>query len=222
MDFSVFFNPEDFEKLTDQYNNNKRNLKNLYREYFQKSKVFLYPLIGIKKGVMFVPDETYMGWENLYDVKDNKLILLYKIPNKRFQKYQLFEENYLKQNKKYIGTIQLKGTKNICHLAVIFDLEVYKWDIKKLINGQYSKISLNAKETITDFFGEHGAIAEYVESYLHPTYWHGDYADLLNVSIETIEDAHELCDLPDLKKECFKYKSEEIEIFKKKFLSLQS
>ena len=36
-----------------------------------------------------------------------------------------------------------------------------------------------------------------------------------------IQDVHELCDLPNLDKEDFKYKSTELELLKEKFISLQ-
>ncbi len=32
----------------------------LYRKYFQKSKIFIYPLLGIKQGTKIVPIETYL------------------------------------------------------------------------------------------------------------------------------------------------------------------
>ena len=85
-----------------EQNNNKlkkRNLKNIYKKYFQKSKIFLYPLLGIKKGITFVPNETYMSWDNLYTINDNKLILLYKISIDKLIDYNLFEKNHLKKNK---------------------------------------------------------------------------------------------------------------------------
>lgn len=195
-------------------------MKNIYKKYFQKSKIFLYPLLGIKKGITFVPNETYMSWDNLYTINDNKLILLYKISIDKLIDYNLFEENHLKKNKKYIGTINLKKTKTKIELVVIFNLNMFKVDINKLINGQYSKMSFKSKEIITKFFGENDKIAEYVESYLYPTYWHEDYAELLDVNINHIENVHELCDLPDLEKECFKYKIKNVKEFKKNFLSL--
>ncbi len=42
----------------------------LYKEYFQKSKVFFYPLLNIPKGVHYVPVETYLGWEGEYSFKE--------------------------------------------------------------------------------------------------------------------------------------------------------
>ena len=194
-------------------------LKNLYTEYFQKSKVFLYPLLNIKKGVRFVPTETYMSWEGIHGIKDNHIICVYDVPDKILSAYKLFEDQYIRNNKRFKYTIDLENKNK---KAIVFDLSRYKNDINRLIKGEYSKISKRTKEIITEFFGEHGTIAEYVESYLFPTYWHEDYAHLLGVSLETIQKVYELCDKPDLDKEDFKYKSTELILLKEKFISLQS
>lgn len=194
-------------------------LKNLYTEYFQKSKVFLYPLLNIKKGVRFVPAETYMSWEGIHGIKDNHIICVYDVPDKILSAYKLFEDQYIRNNKRFKYTIDLENKNK---KAIVFDLSRYKNDINRLIKGEYSKISKRTKEIITEFFGEHGTIAEYVESYLFPTYWHEDYAHLLGVSLETIQKVYELCDKPDLDKEDFKYKSTELILLKEKFISLQS
>jgi|TARA_R110000765_G_scaffold423491_1_gene532466 hypothetical protein len=198
---------------------NTKNLKDLYKDYFQKSKVFLYPLLNIKKGVKFVPCETYMSWDNIYNIDDYHLVCIYDIPDAQLSSFKLFEEKYIITNKNYKAKFNLEYENKI---AIIFNLTKYKYDIDRLIKGEYSKISLKTKELITEFFGEHGKIAEYVESYLHPTYWHEDYAELLAVDIKYIHDVHELCDLPNLEKECFKYNSNELQLFKQKFISLQS
>ena len=52
-------------------------IKSIYAKYFQKSKMFLYPLLGIKKGVDIVPSETYITWGNSIKPEDMKLICLY-------------------------------------------------------------------------------------------------------------------------------------------------
>ena len=48
-----------------------------YMQYFQKSKIFLYPLLDIRKGEEFVPVETYIYWDGLYDESDYKYICIY-------------------------------------------------------------------------------------------------------------------------------------------------
>ena len=160
-----------------------------------------------------------MSWEGIHSIKDNHIICVYDVPDKILSAYKLFEDQYIRNNKRFKYTIDLENKNK---KAIVFDLSKYKNDINRLIKGEYSKISKRTKEIITEFFGEHGTIAEYVESYLFPTYWHEDYAHLLDVSLETIQKVYELCDKPDLDKEDFKYKSTELILLKEKFISLQS
>ena len=49
-------------------------LTSIYSKYFQKSKVFIYPLLGIKRGLSVVPKETYISWEGHCKPEDMKLI----------------------------------------------------------------------------------------------------------------------------------------------------
>ncbi len=41
-------------------------LNEIYRKYFQKSKIFLYPLLDIPRGAKALPTETYLSWNNKY------------------------------------------------------------------------------------------------------------------------------------------------------------
>ena len=86
----------------------------------------------------------------------------------------------------------------------IFDLGTYKRDINKFKIGKYSKFTKRTKEIIMNFFGETGAISEYIESYLYPDFYYEDYSEMLNVKIEDLKEVGELCSLPDLEKEDFK------------------
>jgi hypothetical protein len=56
-------------------------LKSLYRDYFQKSRVFLYPMLEIKRGVSVTPIETYVSWDEHYKPEDRKFIVLYHLRN---------------------------------------------------------------------------------------------------------------------------------------------
>ena len=66
-------------------------LNSVYKKYFQKSKVFLYPLLGIKRGVSVVPVETYFSWDGYYNSEDMKLICVYDV--RKDDDYVLFEKN---------------------------------------------------------------------------------------------------------------------------------
>ena len=66
-------------------------LNSVYTKYFQKSKVFLYPLLGIKRGVSVVPIETYISWKGYYNSEDMKLICVYDV--RTDEEYKNFERN---------------------------------------------------------------------------------------------------------------------------------
>ena len=71
-------------------------MEKLYKEYFQKSKVFLYPLLGIKKGVRFVPTQTYLSWNDKYDIDSDKLLCLYITDKDNKDEFTLFSDKKLK------------------------------------------------------------------------------------------------------------------------------
>ena len=48
-------------------------IKSLIGTYIQKSRLFVYPMLGIRRGVSVTPVQTYLCWPNKYDITDNKL-----------------------------------------------------------------------------------------------------------------------------------------------------
>jgi len=188
----------------------------MYRDYFQKSKVFFYPLLGIPKGTKYVPVGTYLAWEDEIDLNERKFMILYK--QKEGKMFRKFEDKYLLGNKLFDDYQQLD--KNI-HLY-IFDFSKFPHDWEALLKGKYSNFTKRTKETITKFFGEVGKITEYVESYIYPEYYHEDCADDLDVSLELLQNVWELTDRPDLDKEVLKIKVPESDLFKNNDVCLQS
>jgi hypothetical protein len=53
-------------------------ISTLYKVYFQKSKIFVYPLLDIKKGTGVTPIQTYFRWEGNFEPEDNKLVAVYE------------------------------------------------------------------------------------------------------------------------------------------------
>ena len=66
-------------------------INSIYRKYFQKSKIFLYPLLDIKRGTSIVPEETYLSWNEEYGPEDMKLICVYVTRDDT--EYKIFEKN---------------------------------------------------------------------------------------------------------------------------------
>tara|TARA_B110000196_G_C21145850_1_gene666576 strand:+ start:1259 stop:1843 length:585 start_codon:yes stop_codon:yes gene_type:complete len=191
-------------------------MKQVYSEYFQKSKVFLYPLLSIKKGIRYVPIETYIAWKDIYKSEECKFFCLYTA--KDDDDYKKFEIDYLTNHKLFEEYYKLD---NDVHLYV-YDYSEYKWDLKMFKEGKYSKFSINTKDKISDFFGDIGTISEYIKSYINPEEYHDLYAEHLGVSLNTIEEVYELCSKPDIDKETLEINLPEIELFKNKSLSLDS
>tara|TARA_B110000008_G_C16963166_1_gene560984 strand:- start:682 stop:1290 length:609 start_codon:yes stop_codon:yes gene_type:complete len=167
----------------------------LFSEYFQKSKIFLYPLLGIEKGADFVPHETYISWRDEYSIDDMFLLCLYK--EKSTKAFEEFEYEFLLGNKHFFKYYKLKPS---YHLYV-FDLRMYPQSWVAFQKGMYSKMYTREKDTLQDFFGIDGILGETVESYLYPEYYHDDYAEKLEVNIEMLQEVHETCSKPDLVRE---------------------
>ena len=141
-------------------------------QYFQKSKIFLYPLLGIRKGEDFVPTETYICWADLYDKESYKYICIYNT-NKTL-KFKLFEDKFLNNHSMLHSTISFSEDKH----AYIFDYSKYKHDFDMFVDGKYSKLSVGTKSKILNYFGKVGKISNYIKSYLNPE----EYHDVLNTA----------------------------------------
>jgi len=187
-------------------------MKQIYKEYFQKSKVFLYPLLGIKKGIRFVPIQTYTSWDSVHLMGDN-FLCLYSIDhqcNTTNKQFEVFKELHLISHPKYKEYHKINKE---LHLF-IFDLSDFKKDLEKFKHGQYSQFSEITKIKILNFFGKIGTISEYIESYLYPEHYYDLYSELLNIPAEELEEVGELCDKPNIEKEDFQKEMVEIKLFK--------
>jgi len=191
-------------------------MKKVYSEYFQKSKVFLYPLLNIKKGIRYVPAETYICWKGIHQLEDLKFICLYAAEDT--DHYRLFEQKYLSSHKLFEEYYDLG--KNL-HLY-IYDYSKFRDDLEMFKLGKYSKFSNKTKTLISKFFGDIGTISEYIQSYINPKGFHDLYASHLGVSTDTIEKVYELCSKPDLDKECLQIELPELNLFKNNSVSLES
>mgnify|MGYP003135787923 CR=1 FL=1 len=170
-------------------------MKGVYTDYFQKSKVFLYPLLRLQKGQTYVPSQTYVMWDNVYSANDLKFMCEYKYNN--VDKFNKFSLQYLTRHTLFEDTVELDKNKRL----FIFDFYSLKHDFNAFIKGKYSQFTLESKIHIVDFFGDKGKIAEYVHGFLSPSDVHDSYADFLGINVSTIQDVYEVCSPPDLEKE---------------------
>jgi hypothetical protein len=167
----------------------------LYRKYFQKSKIFLYPLLDIKRGTSVVPNETYVSWNDTIDSEDMVLVCTY--PTRTDQEYLRFEKNVLLKHNRLVDFVKVDDD----NLIVTFNFSDLRDDWFNFLNGKYSKISINTKRKILDFFDKNSGNYAYVESYLFPEKHFETYAKILGIETELLISVGELCDKPDLERE---------------------
>lgn len=178
-------------------------IKSLYRDYFQKSRVFLYPVLETKKSESTTPIDTFISWDNNISPEDMKLICTFYLRNdddfRKFEKIKLVGNplfHDFKEGENGVG-------------IYIFDFKQFAADWEMFLKGKYSKLSPTVKERIRRHYGTNTANGVYVDSFLDPKKYYPIYADLLNVHISALEGG-ELCDLPNVEKELLKMSVKEI------------
>ena len=174
-----------------------QEIKSLITDYVQKSRIFLYPQLMIRRGVSVTPIETYMCWPGKYSIKDSVLICLYHVRDD--SDFKTFEEKFLFDNKYFKDFFM---TEKEDKAVYVFDLSEFKEEYLLILKGQYSKLPSEYKKTILNFFKNHKAHYNRIYSYLYPIKYYNDYARLLNVEKSLISKVGELCSKPDLNKEC--------------------
>jgi hypothetical protein len=167
----------------------------LYRDYFQKSRIFLYPLLGIRRGASVIPEITYIGWDGNIKPEDAKLITIY--PKRTDKEYLNFEKHVLINHSRASDFIEL----NDKQLLITFDFSDMKDDWNHFINGEYSQLDVKLKRKIRDFFEKTSANYVYIDSYLFPEKYFNLYADLLGVNVNLLKSVGELCSKPNLERE---------------------
>ena len=167
----------------------------LYKSYFQKSKVFLYPLLGIKLGSPVVPEQTYLSWTGYITPEDIKLIAVY--PKRKDQVNANFEKTVILKHTRLCDYVELSDEQNV----LTFDLSDLKDDYQKLVVGQYSQMDPQIKRKILNHFDKNSGSYTYMESYLFPERYFSLYANLLGAEETLLREVGELCSKPDLEKE---------------------
>lgn len=170
-------------------------IKSLYRDYFQKSRVFLYPALEIKRGVSVTPIQTYVGWEGHYQPQDRKFICLYNIRDD--EEFMRFERTRLTGNRLFHDFIQVDEDTGV----YVFDFGEFGYDWECFLQGRYSKMGPIHKRKIRDFYGSYSSNYEYIDSFLDPPRYQKIYAELLDVDIDLLKEVGELCSKPNLEDE---------------------
>jgi len=165
-------------------------IHDLYKKYFQKSKIFMYPLLGIERGNV-APEEVYFSIRDNYKPEDKKLVLVYN--PKMDLKYESFKEGRLVNHKLLYDRFKDQNGNDI----FVFDMSGFAADWDLFLAGKYSQMSLKIRNQILNFFDKNSGNYIYVNSFLFPEKWFKRYAEILDVSEELLKEVGELCDVPN-------------------------
>ena len=180
-------------------------ITSLYDKYFQKSKIFLYPLLDIKRGTSVVPQETYVAWDTNITSEDMKLVTVYK--TREDSMYKNFIDKVLLKHPRLVEHWDINKNTSV----FVFDFCDMEDDWDNFIKGKYSKISVEIKRKILHFFQKNSGNALYVNSYLYPVNHFKTYSKILDVDVEMIKRVGELCDIPNLIKETLQLEKANLE-----------
>lgn len=183
-------------------------IDSLYTKYFQKSRSFLYPALGIKRSSSFLPTGTYIALEGIIEPEDMKLICTFKEDTS--EEFKNFEEQMLITNPLYFNTLSIQEYK-----IYIFNFETYEQDWFHFLLGTYSKFSITLKKAIQSYYGEKSSEFQYIDSYIYPNKYFEVYAKLLDTDVQLLKSVGQLCDPCDLEKETLKIPTEHLENLKK-------
>jgi hypothetical protein len=172
-------------------------INKLYTQYAQKSKIFLYPMLGIKRGSSVTPINTYLNWVDKYDYKDQHLICTYHLRDD--SEFKSFEKRVLLGHSKFSEFYYGSDNKGIYVFNFADENELFS----NVLKGKYSKLEKNQKSKILDFFSNNRASMTYIDSFLNPEKYFKDYSKILDVSEELLKSVGELCEHPDFEKEKF-------------------
>lgn len=183
-------------------------IDSLYTKYFQKSRAFLFPALGIKRTSNYTPSGTYLSVEGLVSPEDIKLVCSF--PDDESEGFKAFEQAMLLSNPLFLEVIPIQGYK-----LYVFDFQIYKADWFNFIMGKYSKLSAVLKRAIKNYYGDKSSEYKYIETFLYPEKYFTLYAKLLDVEVKTLQETGELCDPCDMEKENLKIPVADLEILKK-------
>lgn len=170
-------------------------IKSLYTKYTQKSRMFLYPFLGIRRGVSITPIESYVSWTGISEVQDKKLICLYDL--KEDDDFKLFEKTKLLGNPRFSNFYELPDNKG----AYLFDFSTDELLWNQFVKGKYANFADEKKKAILKFFEGNVSNHNLITSYLYPDKYYETYANHLAVPVEVLQEVGQLCSPPNLEKE---------------------
>lgn len=168
----------------------------LHQHYIQKSKVILYPLLGILKDLKSMQHETYLGYKDIVSIDEPSIVMILDKTATSFEDDLAIAES----NSVYVGTIDEDDTIKVLK----FSLEEYANLYALFCKGQYSHFYSRHKEVIVDYYSKRkieGFALMLIKSHLYPQDYYELYAEWYKTTIDVLEQAVETLSKPDLEKE---------------------
>jgi hypothetical protein len=153
------------------------------KEYAQKSKLFVLPLLNLPKGPESIG--CYLGIKGLNLCDECAFIMLYYNKDANYPKFLKEIEN-----NKFFDFSLTDGEFDI----IVFDLSPIRKDYMRIYNGEYSKLSKIAKILIHKSNDEKAMVG------INPEYYYKELAELLQHPEEEIKNT-ELISPPDFENE---------------------
>lgn len=163
----------------------------IHKKYFQKSLNFLFPLLGLKREMTFVPVGTYLWWNGGESIEDKYLLVGYEADFES-SVFKAFEKKNLLAHPDLHKCYDVEGGR-----IYVFDMVRHSDTVDKFLEGKYSKFSEKDKRKILSY---HDASLEkeprpgrYIHMTLYPELYYEQVArDLEGVSVETLREVGEL------------------------------
>lgn len=162
---------------------------NLYPHYFQKSRIFLYPLLGIKS--FLEPFQTFLATENV-DYEDCNIVAVFDTKHKQWDRFKINMFNH----EQYVDAYYEDQ-----FIIVLFNLKRFKDDYRHFLRGEYSMFKPESKGLIQRYYGHTSKNWKLIESYLYPDKFFDKYSELLNCRKELLIENKELCDIYNKERE---------------------
>lgn len=178
-------------------------LSYISKKYFQKSKNYLFPLLGLGKEEPFMPAGSYLWWNGGESIDDKKLIVTYEDPDS--EEFKIFEKRRIFKNPYFESCYRVKGGN-----VYIFNLSSHGDTVKRFVEGKYSQFSEGVKKKILSFHGysvdKIPRPGRYIHMSLYPELYFDAVAEELNWDVAKLKEVGELMDAPLVKKETLKIK----------------
>ncbi len=170
--------------------------------YIQKSKLFLLPLIEVKRDPFIRPINTYIR-DGIFTENDFRLILPFE--RDESSEFYYYEKELL--DSPCLDTDNYYETAK--YQVYVYNLSKYAEDYKKFIDGKYTTFSNPVKTLVNIQWGKinKGKFHPHprIESYLNPS--EGTYERMsaeLGIKLEDLKNVGELLDPPNIELETFK------------------